>query len=156
MPSVSEIAALAESSGFTHAAKLARETALRASNMAQAYEHYRFVNQLQIDKFNARLKEQTLKRTGTPGVNLHDHYDVLAFTPIEKYPSLPPANVLTKVTEAKARGIFDTFEVAQVSSVVEYKDPIVFGRITGCGDRFFVAQWDSDVRIEDLIGPHEG
>ena len=60
------------------------------------------------------------------------------------------------MSEAKARGIFDTFEVAQIDSVVEYKDPIVFGRIEGCGDRFFVAEWADDVSITDLIGDHEG
>lgn len=153
MPNLTDLATAA---GFTTAASEAQKQQLLAGRMAQAYEFYRFVTPEQVAAFNSRLKEQTIKRTGKTGSNLREHYDVLAFTPAEKYATMPPADVLQKVAEAKARGIFDTFEVAQIESVVEYKDPIVFGVIAGCGDRFFIGQWDSDVSIDDLLGPNEG
>ena len=53
-------------------------------------------------------------------------------------------------------GVFDTFEVAKIESTRVYRDPIVFGRISGCDDRFYIAQYDDDVKIEDLLGPNEG
>ena len=73
-----------------------------------------------------------------------------------EYPSAPPQAVLDKVEEAQKVGCFDAFEVCKVESVREYKDPIVFGRITGCPDRFFIAQWDNDVKIEDILKENEG
>lgn len=156
MQNIVDHAALAEQAGFTAAATEAQKLADRARRMALAYEHYRYVTPQHVEKFNARLKEQTLKRTGRTGLDLCEHYDVLAFTLIGGYKDLPPADVLEKVKAAKDQKIFDTLEVCKVSSVVEYKDPIVFGRIEGCGDRFYIAQWDDDVKIEDLIGPNEG
>jgi hypothetical protein len=36
--------------------------------------------------------------------------------------------------------------------VKEVIDPIIFGKIDGCTDRFFIAQWDDDVKIEDIVG----
>lgn len=156
MTKIAEHAALAAEAGFSAAASEAQKVADCARRMALAYEHYRYVTPGQIEKFNERLKAQTLKRTGRERVDLHEHYDVLAFTPVEKYKDLPPADVLAKVKDAKDKKIFDTLEVCKVESKVEYKDPIVFGRIEGCGDRFYIAQWDNDVKIEDLLGPNEG
>jgi hypothetical protein len=47
---------------------------------------------------------------------------------------------------------FDSFEIAKIQWKREIKDPILFGRIDGCPDRFYVSQWDDDVRIEDILG----
>jgi hypothetical protein len=52
--------------------------------------------------------------------------------------------------------VFDTYEIAHIQSIVERKDPILFGCITGCADKFFIAQWDDDVKIEDIINENEG
>jgi len=35
-------------------------------------------------------------------------------------------------------------------------DPILLGRITGCENRYFIAQWDDDVKIEDILKENEG
>lgn len=157
---------LLEAAGFTAAATNAKVLVERAGRLAQAYEHYPYVSQEAIDKFNAKLKATSLTMTGKAGSNLRHHYDTLTFTEVKEYPSAPPAEVLGAVKEAQDRKIFDTLEVAHVVSVNEYKDPIVFGRIEGCGDRFFISQWGDDVSIEQLIGatntvaellaPHEG
>jgi len=156
MTKLAEHAAMAAEAGFTAAAAQAEAVADRAGRLARAYEHYRFVKAEKIAEFNLRLYNETLRRTGQAGRNMNDHYDKLSFTPVEKYATLPPADVLAKVKEAAGARIFDTMEVAKIESVVEYKDPIVFGRIEGCTDRFFVAQWGSDVQITDLLGEHDG
>lgn len=156
MSKVQEHATLAEAAGFTHAADNARTEADRATRLARAYEFYRYVKQEAVDAFNRRLKHATLEREGKPRRDLYEKYDKLIFTAVGGYAALPPADVLEKVAEAKTRGIFDTMEVAQIESVVEYKDPIVFGLISGCTDRFFIAQWGEDVKITDLLGEHDG
>jgi hypothetical protein len=35
-------------------------------------------------------------------------------------------------------------------------DPIIFGRIKGSNNRYFVAQWDDDVKIEQILRADEG
>ncbi len=139
-----------------------------AAKLAIAYEHYRFVTQAQVADFNARLKQQTLVRAGrnhswdgaSRGESLISRYDVLDFSAWKDYKPgagmAPPSDVKAAAAVATDRGIFDVLEVAKATSEVEYHDPILFGRILGCGDRFFIAQWDSDVKIDDLIGPNEG
>lgn len=147
---------LLEAAGFETALANTKTLLERAARLAQAYEHYRYVKSAAITAFQAKLKATSLTMTGKAGSNLRHHYDELAFTPVKEYPSAPPAEVLGAVKEAQDRAIFDTLEVAHVESVNEYKDPIVFGRITGCDDRFFIAQWGDDVSIEQLLGTHEG
>lgn len=144
-----------------------------AARLAIAYEHYRFVTQDQVAIFNRRLKEQTLKRFQSATGSVHDQpvidssgtivgralyskYDVLNFSDWDSYKGTPPGDVMEAASKANDLGIFDVLEVAKVQSEVEYHDPILFGRILGCGDRFFIAQWDNDVKIDDLIGPNEG
>lgn len=142
--------------GFTTAAKHVVHTAARLGRLARAYEHYRYVPEGAITEFKTLLKRVSLQRVGQPGFNLYEKYDTLRFTPIDAYKGVPPADVLEKVIHAKHQGIFDTFEVADIQSVVEYKDPIIFGLITGCPDRFFIAQWGDDVSISQIIGPAQG
>jgi hypothetical protein len=58
--------------------------------------------------------------------------------------------VLEKMREAKKCNCFDSFEIAKIESIEVKKDPILFGRVNECGDRFFIAQWDDDVTIEAI------
>jgi len=130
--------------GFTAAGAKVKELSLRKRKMAIAYEHYRFVRPEKIAAFNEKLMRDTRKG---------GDYKTLAFTPVGQYAEVPPANVLDSLETAQGRQCFDTFEVAHIINV---KDPILFGRINGCSDRFFIDQWDDDVRIEDILKPNEG
>ena len=47
-------------------------------------------------------------------------------------------------------------EIAKIQDIVQTKDPIVFGCINKCADRFFIAQWDDDVSIEQILNDNEG
>ena len=118
-----------------------------AQRLAIAYATYGHITQEAVNKFNAKLRKETLR-------DKPDSYQFkrLLFTPIADYGKIPPPDVLAKVEEAIKDEIFDSFEVATIQWIVELKDPIVFGRIKGCNDYFYVAQWDDDVKIEDIIG----
>lgn len=132
-----------EKLGFKVAGAKVKELGTRKRKMALAYEHYRFVRQDRIDAFNKKLRDNG---------NSFD-YKRLSFTPVEDYPHCPPEDVLDKMGVAVDRQIFDHFEVAHI---IQVKDPILFGRVKGCPDRFFIGQWDDDCRIEDILGPNEG
>lgn len=132
-----------EKLGFKAAAVKNKETKVRARKMMIAYEHYRYVRQEKIDAFNKKLLSQ-----GT-----HYEYKTLAFTPVEKYSETPPDSVLDAMQVAVERNCFDAFEVAHIVNV---KDPILFGRVSGCPDRFYIGQWDLDVCIEDILKENEG
>lgn len=147
---------LLNKTGFTFAAKnmvALKEKAQHLKGVKRrlmiAYEFHRFVRQEQVDAFNNKLKAKTIK--GKEPINAT--WQTLEFMPIANYAGIPPIDVLQKVEEAVERKIFDCFEVAFIRDV---KDPIVFGRITDCSDRFFVAQWDDDVKISDLLKENEG
>lgn len=132
-----------EKLGFKTASTKVKELSAKQRKMAIAYEHYRFVRPDKIEAFNAKLRQK-----GT----IYE-YQVLAFTPVESYQEVPPAHVLDKMETALGRKCFDVFEIAHIVNV---KDPILFGRIKGCSDRFFIDRWDDDVRIEDILKPNEG
>lgn len=129
--------------GFTAAASKLKQLETKKRKLAIAYEHFRFVRQEKIDAFNNKL------RTSGTGMG----WKMLSFTAVSQYEEIPPAHVLLKMAEAKEQKCFDAFEVAHI---VEVKDPILFGRVNGCSDRFFIDQWDNDVKIEDLLMPSEG
>lgn len=129
--------------GFKAAGTKVKELATRQRKMAIAYEHYRFVRPEKIDAFNDKL----LKKGSNAG------YQRLSFTSVELYQEVPPPHVLGEMEIAMDRKCFDSFEVAHIVNV---KDPILFGRIEGCPDRFFIDQWDDDVKIEDILKPNEG
>ena len=133
-----------EKTGFKAASKRVTELRERKRKLMIAYENYRFVRQEKIDAFNEKLRKQKSK---------DGSYSLLDFSPIESYEGAPPESVLDALETAQARNCFDTFEVAYIRRV---KDPILFGRIKACPDRFFIAQWDDDVKIEDILKPHEG
>jgi hypothetical protein len=133
-----------EKLGFKAASSKVKELSIKKRKMAIAYEHYRFVRPEKIEAFNRKLEKES--RRGS-------EYKTLSFTPVESYSEVPPGHVLEKMEAAVDRKCFDQFEVAHIINV---KDPILFGRIHGCPDRFFIDQWDDDVRIEDILKPNEG
>jgi hypothetical protein len=111
-----------------------------------AYARYGFIREEQIQAFENKLAKEKAKV---------GYRKTLLFSRLENYDrDVPPIEVLQKIEEAKAVGCFDYFEIAFVEEVK--KDPIVFGRIEGCRDRFFIAQWDTDVSIEQIIMASEG
>jgi hypothetical protein len=79
-------------------------------------------------------------------------YDKLRFTKLEDSDKLPPEPCLYQLEVAVNRGCFDYFEVADIETIQERPDPIIFGCIKGCKDKFFVTQWDTDVDINDILG----
>jgi hypothetical protein len=142
--------AFLERLGFkTAAAELARMKEHKRK-LALAYEHYRFVRQEKVAEFNKKL----LKKTGQhmDDVRIME-YQTLQFERIEHYPNVPPQSVLSSLETAQNRKCFDYFEIASIRNV---KDPILFGGIHGCSDRFYIDQWDTDVSIDDLLKANEG
>lgn len=149
-----ETAARLKKLGFTSAgSKIARALSLK-EKLAMAYEHYRFASVEKVRQFNKRLMKETLKE------NQHQRsYNRTKLTAIEHYQEVPPASVLDALETAKERGCFDGYAVMTIENVQESKrvpDPILFGTITDCTDLFFIAQWDDDVKIEDILKDHEG
>lgn len=142
---------LAREAGFESAADQAATNLDRAGRLAQAYEHYRFVTKERIDQFNQDLRKATQKDD-----KYSTTYDTMELTAVRDYHSIPPTDVLKALIEAKARNIFDTYEVAWIKTVREVHDPLLFGLVEGCTDRFFIAQWGDDVKITDLLAEHEG
>lgn len=175
-----EHAAKLEAAGMTGAAKALREKADRVRRLAMAYEHFRYVTTEAVTAFMDKLRKSTSKfpsweqfraqggaawgltkkaYESSPANYVKPAHDALTMEPAEAYTGLPTAEVLDKMLAAKTLGVFDSFEVAHVDPVASQvinPDPIIFGRITGCTDRFFVAEWGSDVSINDLIGKNDG
>lgn len=126
-----------------------------------AYQHFQFIPQEAIAEFNKKLREKTecivdrktkqVVKKINPQVYQDVHFDTLTFTPLQNYVAVPPAEVLGKLKDAVRVGCFDTYEVAKIESVVEVVDPIIFGKINGCTDLFFIGEWDTDVKFEDLM-----
>lgn len=139
-----------ESLGFKQAAHDLKEKVTVAKKLMIAYEHYRYVRQEKIDSFNKELMKMTGKNMESMA---RMEYQTLAFKGIGEYENAPPESVLVNLEIAMGRECFDQYEVAYIKNV---KDPLLFGRIKGCPDRFFIDQWDDDVKITDLIGPLEG
>lgn len=145
-----------EKLGLKTAKNKVAEVLERKRKLMIAYEHHRYASVEVIARFQDKIKADTLKETGRAGTDLRYHYRRMAFIKLSEYPEVPPVEVLDALEVAVSRNCFDSFEVAKIESVVEEKDPIIFGRINGCTDRFFVAQWDDDVKIEDILRENEG
>lgn len=137
--------------GFKKAVNKVQELKELKRKMVIAYEHFRYVKPEKIDAFNEKLEAETTKED-----KYRTTYKKLNFIGLDDYEEVPPLDVLNKMEEAQALGCFDYFEIAKIQDVVVVKDPIVFGRINKCPDRFFVAQWDDDVSISDLLKENEG
>ncbi len=144
-----------EKLGFKTAGEKVKRLAEKKRKLAIAYEHYRFVRQEKIAAFNEKLKKKTMKTEKTRWGN-KETYQELSFTPVESYAECPPDSVLADLETAIDRHCFDAFEVAHIVTTIKVPDPILFGRINGCTDRFFIAQWDEDVKIQDLLNKDEG
>lgn len=168
--------------GFEKAGKKLQGKEELKRKLAIAFEFHRVVTPGIITRFQEALKLKTAKIhvvcpscNGKPEKPKKEHknsngkcgycketgaqrmtHDKLAFCKIAEYGEVPPAEVLGKVKEAKERNCFDYFEVAKVETVEVRPDPIIFGRINGIDDRFFVAQWDKDVSIDDILMENEG
>ena len=142
--------------GLTAAAsELGRQEAL-SKKLTLAYEHFRFVTPANIEKFQDKLKTETVKETGKNQWGTITEHERLKFTALKDYPNVPPADTLNALEDALKIGCFDTFEIASIEWVKKVPDPILFGRVTGCDDYFFIAQWDDDVKIEDILQGDEG
>lgn len=126
-----------------------------ARKLKVAFEHYQVIKPEQLAAFQEKLKKNSFKRDG-----YIETFQYLAFTPLANYGKIPPQEILLKVKEAKERACFDSFEVATIETNRADKtpvpDPIIFGCIAGSGMKFPVAQWDEDIKIEDIIGAEEG
>ena len=126
--------------------KQATKTISKIERMRVAYERYMFITPQTVQKFNEKLRKETLEEDKNAR-----KYKQLVFSDITTTSKIPPESVLDKLEIAQREQIFDKFEVGYIDWVKEVKDPILFGRIEGCEDYFFIGQWDDDVKIEDLI-----
>ena len=138
-----------EKLGLLTASKRIVELRERKRKLALAYEHYRFVRPEKIYAFNKRLYEKTYDRKKYT-------FQQLTFTPLSSYSETPPESILDALESAINRNCFDSFEVAHIVTQQKIPDPILFGRIKACPDRFFIGQWDDDVKIEDILNANEG
>ena len=71
--------------------------------------------------------------------------------PIENYSKLIPENCVDSIVKAKDTNFFDRFTVASPHCNTTKKDPVVFGRINGNPNRFYICQWDNDITLDDLL-----
>jgi len=118
----------------------------RAKRLQAAYRNYQFIPQEKINLFNGKLKKETLTEDKNAS-----RYKRLGFIRLENYPEIPPAHALKRLLEARKAGCFDSFEVCRIEWIEEVKDPILFGRIENCADRFFISQWDDDIKLSDIV-----
>lgn len=142
--------------GFTAAAAKVNTDRALARKLRIAFEHFRVVEPDKIQRFQQELRDRTIKDEGKNQWGTIQRYDSLKFTPIEKYPNVPPIEALQELRKAKAFECFDRFEVATIESVKIVPDPIIFGVIDGSLNKYYICQWDDDVKIEDILREDEG
>ena len=145
MPTASHLTRLQELGLVKAAKKLANSLSL-AEKCRIAYTQYRFITPEKVEAFQSQLKK----------VKKGNAYKKLLFTALEEYSEIPPEHVLDALELAKESQCFDTYEIASVQWIEPVPDPLLLGRITGCEDYFFIAQWDDDVKIEDILQADEG
>lgn len=131
--------------GFKQVVEKDEEVKCLQRKLAVAYEHFRYVRKEKIAAFNQKLYKKTRKNDGS--------YDILTFESIATTSKVPPVDVLTELEKAKELKCFDEFEIGYIAKV---EDPILFGVVKGCDTKFYIAQWDTDVRIEDILASNEG
>ncbi len=142
--------------------------------LAIAYEHFRFVEPHILYRFQGEVKNKTMKIHVLCSVCKNDDkiknrcglcmgtgaqhmtHDKLSFTNLKEYPEVPPMDCLLGLKKAKDMGCFDSFEVAKIETVDVRPDPIIFGLIEGCADKFYITQWMDDISIEDILKESEG
>jgi len=160
--------------GLEAAAGKAEKRIALKSKLMIAYENYRFVTPEIINRFKQELKAKTFEIQDPKGkwhkkpfkkspdevinrsIYQQTRFDGLSLIPLKEYGEAPPTEVLESLRTAQSRKVFDAYEVAKVQSYQKVEDPIIFGRINGCEDKFFVAQWDNDVSIDDILKKNEG
>jgi hypothetical protein len=164
-----------EALGLTKAAEnIRREVAIGDNpelkrKLRTAFEFFRVVEPEKLKAFNERLKAKTIAKFTRMLQHSNKEvivrvYNQLHFCQIGEYPTLPPEDVLLKLKEAVGRNCFDHFVIATLQQTEEhtpvpvpvYKDPILFGMIKESPNLYFIAQWDDDVKIEDILQEDEG
>jgi hypothetical protein len=148
--------------GLDQAAETLDQKIQLKQKLMVAYEHYRFVEPQVINAFQEQLKKKTFKREQHDQYHYTDSWRQLKFMALKEYPHIPPTDCLMDLKKAKEMNCFDSFEVVMVEEVVNnydttpVPDPILFGLIDGCVDRFFITQWDDDCSIEEILKESEG
>ena len=137
------------------AEQITQELSLR-EKLAIAYEHYRYLTPEKVVAFNDKLKKETKQDEGKNPWGQITSYKRTRLTSLNQYGKVPPDAVLDALEAAHAHKCFDEFQVMDLESHREVPDPILFGKIAGCEDLFYIAQWDTDVKIEDILKDHEG
>lgn len=143
--------------GFDTAANRLKEKEDQARKLAVAYEHYQYVSEEAVKAFTEDMKARTLdEQRNNSSYTITRKWKEPKFWAVKDYPNVPPQDVLVEVEKAISRGCFDGFEVMGIEEVTEVTrlpmpEPVVFGRVKGCTDRFYVAQWDDDVKFEDIV-----
>lgn len=118
----------------------------RKRKMEVAYKSFRVCPPDKVVQFNEKLRKETLKEDK----NSYS-FKRLEFIPIEKYEKIPPEAILQKIEKAIEKDCFDNLEICKIAWHKEIKDPIVFGCINGCQDKFFIGQWDNDITIDEIM-----
>lgn len=132
-----------------------------------AFEHFRVVTPEKLKDFREKLKKRTqvswVSRDFYGERTRHWTWYGLKMVPLEHYTMVPPPDVLKALSDAKELDCFDGFVVAtaEIQTRAEklpsrLPDPILFGVITDCQNLYFIAQWDDDVKIEDILAEGEG
>lgn len=152
MPNIERL----EQLGLTQCAtRLKTELSVR-EKLATAYEKYRYLTLEKIQAFDQKLRKETEKKDGENQWGAITSYKRTVFTALAQYGKVPPDAALDALEAAQKDGCFDAYEVMTVEWHKEIPDPILFGIVQGCSDKFFIVQWDTDVAIEDILKDHEG
>ena len=89
---------------------------------------------------------------------ISERYEKLILTDLKEYKDAPPMDCLLDLKRAKdmeyeGKKVFDRFEIGQIKEEIKANpkiDPVVFGIIDGCIDKFCITQWDDDVSFEQI------
>lgn len=103
-----------------------------------------------------RCEEHIISPWSLLGIKLTDidklrRDSVITLTPLKDYIGLIPPIQLSKGITAVKSDLFDKVSVLEYEFVKKLPDPLLVGQIKGCDDLFFIAQWDDDILLDDLI-----
>ena len=127
--------------GLDRAAEVLRVREERVVTWADAYARFSYVTPEQMEAFREQCAKE---RHGLRSKRL-------LLVRLEAYAGVPPTDVLEKLAEARTLGLFAEFWVASIDWVETVPDPILFGKVAGCPDFFFIAQWGDDINVEELL-----
>ena len=145
-----------EALGLTKCATTLKKELTIRQKLAVAYAHFRYLTPEKLAAFNVKLRTETEQVEGQNQWGQIKAYKRTKQTSLKDYDKVPPDSVLDALEAAQAHGCFDQYEVMTLESHKEVPDPILFGTVEGSPDLFFIAQWDTDVKIEDILNDHEG